>query len=306
MKQLNKSVYKTSPLPPRNGVTASYLQLPSESPFSDFFSFLVHQFPHIPAEILKQRLEKGDIVDQQGCPFTLDSDYPAGQRIWYFREVPSEARVPFDEQIIYQDSKLLVVDKPHFLSMTPGGRHLQETLLIRLRVRLNQIDITPIHRLDRETAGVVIFCTDAQSRGAYQTLFQRREVQKVYEAVAPYRSDLSLPRVHKSRMQERDSFLTMKEVRGEPNSETRISVLKREGSRALYQLEPHTGRKHQLRVHLASLGIPIENDNWYPELLPDKGDDFSQPLQLLARSIRFVDPFNGELREFHSQQTLAF
>ncbi|GAB3243889.1 RluA family pseudouridine synthase [Chitinimonas naiadis] len=293
----------SAPLPIRDGIAPSYLWLP-EGDWPNLLVFLIQRFPHLGEQVLLDRMARGELVDEQGRPLTPASPYRQGGRIWYYREVATETPIPFAEKILHRDARLLVVDKPHFLPMSPAGRYLQETLLIRLRKQLDLPQLTPIHRLDRETAGVVLFCLDPASRGAYQSLFERREVSKTYEAIAAYRPELTLPMVYRSRMVEGASFFTMVEEAGEPNSETRIELLEQRNGLARYRLEPHTGRKHQLRLHLASLGIPILNDPFYPEVLPDKGDDFSQPLQLLARSIRFLDPISGERREFTSARHL--
>ncbi|PHV13266.1 pseudouridine synthase [Chitinimonas sp. BJB300] len=293
------------PLPNRDGVAPSFLWLPRES-WPDLITFLVQRFPHMDESILRGRLERGELVDETGQRLAAQSPFQPGSRIWYYREVREETPVPFEEVVLHRDERLLVVDKPHFLSIIPAGRHLKETLLTRLRLKLDLPDLTPCHRLDRETAGVVMFCLHAPSRGAYQKLFEARAVQKTYEAIAPYRAGLDLPLVHRSRLEEGEGFFTMQEVAGEPNSETRISLMERRGDWARYQLEPHTGKKHQLRAHLTALGIPIQNDPWYPTLQTEKGDDFSQPLQLLARRIEFLDPFSGTLRSFSSQRQLAW
>ncbi|MEG2963154.1 MAG: pseudouridine synthase, partial [Janthinobacterium sp.] len=227
-----------------------------------------------------------------------------GMRIFYYRELERETPIPFQEEILFQDEHLIVVDKPHFLPMTPGGRFVQETLLTRLKKRLDCADLTPIHRLDRETAGVVIFSRQIASRGAYQSLFQRREVHKTYEALAPVLEGRDFPFTYRSRMVDGDKFFLMREEAGEANSETLIDVIERRGGVNLYRLQPHTGRKHQLRVHLASLGIPIVNDAFYPVALPCKEDDMSQPLQLLARAIDFTDPLSGAPRHFESRRSL--
>jgi tRNA pseudouridine32 synthase/23S rRNA pseudouridine746 synthase len=296
-----------SPLPTRDGVAPSYAWLP-EGAWPDLLSWLVERFPHLDASILEDRLKRGEIVDEAGRVMAATTPYRPGSRIWYYREVPPEAPVPFEETILHRDEHLLVVDKPHFLATVPGGRYLRETLLTRLRSKLDLPHATPIHRLDRETAGVVLFCIHPPSRGKYQALFEQRSVQKVYEAIAPFRADLEFPRVHRSLLQEGsrngERFFTMQEVTGEPNSETRIALVECRGDLAKYRLEPHTGRKHQLRAHMAALGVPILNDPWYPAVIEDKGDDFSRPLQLLAREIRFVDPLSGEQRHFRSRLNL--
>lgn len=297
---------RPSPLPVRDTVAPSYAWLP-EGDWPHLFAWLLQRFPHVGEDVLRQRLERGEIVDEEGCALTTSSPYKPGSRIWYYREVPDEASVPFEAVVLHRDEHLLVVDKPHFLATVPGGRHLRETVLTRLRHELDLPDLTPIHRLDRETAGIVLFCPHPPSRGAYQQLFAERVVEKTYEAIAPFRADLILPCVHKSRLEEgeRDGqrFFTMQEVEGEPNSETRIELLERRDGLAKYRLSPSTGRKHQLRAHMAALGVPISNDPWYPFVQVDK-EDYSRPLQLLAREIAFTDPLSGEQRCFTSRRQL--
>ncbi|MGK5022960.1 pseudouridine synthase [Janthinobacterium lividum] len=291
----------------RDGVAPSYLWLP-EGQWPDMISFLLERYPQISAAQWQDRMGRGEVVNGDGAVLGPDSAYRRGMRIFYYRELERETPIPFHEEILFQDAHLLVVDKPHFLPMTPGGRFVQETLLTRLKKQLDSADLTPIHRLDRETAGVVIFSRQIASRGAYQSLFQRREVRKTYEALAPIlrRGDfpLDFPFTYRSRMVEGEQFFLMREEAGEPNSETVIDVIERRGDLCLYRLQPHTGRKHQLRVHLAALGIPIVNDAFYPLALPCKADDMSQPLQLLARAIDFTDPLSGEPRHFESRRSL--
>ncbi|HWU83915.1 MAG TPA: RluA family pseudouridine synthase [Rhodocyclaceae bacterium] len=298
-----------SPLPTKDGIQPSYAWLP-EGQWPNLLAWLLERFPHLQRGILEERLARGEIVDEAGRVMAADTPYRPGSRIWYYREVPPETPVPFAEEILHRDDYLLAVDKPHFLATVPGGRYLRETLLARLRKHFDLPHITPIHRLDRETAGVVLFCLHPPSRGRYQALFEQRAVSKVYEAIAPFRADLALPRVHRSRLQEGsrngERFFTMQEVAGEPNSETRIELIERRGELAKYRLAPHTGRKHQLRAHMAALGIPILNDPWYPTVVEDKGDDFSRPLQLLAREIEFVDPLTQEKRRLASRRSLAW
>jgi tRNA pseudouridine32 synthase / 23S rRNA pseudouridine746 synthase len=299
---------RPSPLPVRDTVAPSYAWLP-QGEWPHLFAWLLQRFPHVGEDVLRQRLERGEIVDEEGRALTAMSPYRAGARIWYYREVPDEPRVPFDAVVLHRDEHLLVVDKPHFLATVPGGRHLRETLLSRLRHELDLPELTPIHRLDRETAGIVLFCLHAPSRGAYQQLFAERIVEKTYEAIAPFRADLVLPCVHKSRLAESSGdgqrFFTMQEVPGVANSETRIDLLERRGEQARYRLRPRTGRKHQLRVHMAALGIPICNDPWYPVVQADQ-DDFAHALQLLAREIAFTDPLTGQPRQFRSQRELGW
>ena len=287
----------------RDGVAASYLWLP-EGQWPDMLSFLVARYPQISAAQWQDRMARGEVVNGAGEALSPSSPFRCGMRIFYYRELERETPIPFQEQILFEDEHLVVVDKPHFLPMTPGGRFVHETLLTRLKKKLNNPELTPIHRLDRETAGVVIFSRRQASRGAYQTLFQRREIHKVYEALAPRLQGRDFPFTYRSRMVDGDKFFIMREEAGEPNSETIIDVIEERGEFNLYRLQPHTGRKHQLRVHLAALGIPIVNDAFYPVALPCKEDDMSQPLQLLARAISFTDPLSGEQRQFESRRNL--
>ncbi|QGZ43199.1 pseudouridine synthase [Pseudoduganella flava] len=287
----------------RDGVTPSYLWLP-EGDWPDLISFMVANYPAVTEPQWRERMARGDVVDAAGRPLRPDSPYQRNLRIFYYRELEHETPIPFAEEILYQDEHIIVADKPHFLPTIPTGRFLKETLLVRLRARLGIEDLVPIHRLDRETAGVVVFSCNLDTRGAYQSLFQKRLVQKEYEALAPALEGREFPFSYSSRMVQGDKFFTMKEEPGEPNSETMIDVVERRGEHVLYRLWPHTGRQHQLRVHLAALGIPIVNDAFYPVALPCKQDDVSAPLKLLARAIGFPDPLTGEWRYFESRRSL--
>ena len=299
----------TPPLPSRNGVSPSKVWCP-RGPWRLLEEFLLERFPHVSPQVLRERLGRGDILDQNAVPQQAGALYQPERWLWYFRMVENEATVPFDMPILYADERLIAVDKPHFLATTPGGRYLYETALTRLRRHFGEDGITPIHRLDRETAGILLFCRDPASRGAYQSLFQQGRIEKEYEAVAPFQEKLADGLVYRSRMQELSGRFVMQEVPGEANSCTQILCEHRWQSEqgqplALYRLRPQTGRKHQLRVHLSSLGAPIINDVFYPELLPERpADDFSQPLQLLARHIAFEDPVTGQPRRFSSERQL--
>jgi len=292
-----------TPLPIRDGVSPSYLWLQG-GPWPDMLAFLAQQFPHIEPAIWIDRMRRGEVMDDRGTRLQPDSPYRTGSRIFYYRELDAETPIPFEAHILHIDDHIVVADKPHFLPVIPAGRFLHETLLVRLKKELGFAHLTPIHRIDRETAGVVIFSHNPDSRGDYQSLFQKRAMSKLYEALAPTLAGVEFPLVYRSRMVEGTPFFRMREVAGEQNSETRIEVLERRGELTLYRLMPVTGRKHQLRVHLAALGIPIINDPFYPVAQPGKGDDMSQPLKLLARAIGFRDPLSGQARYFESGRSL--
>ena len=230
--------------------------------------------------------------------------------MYYYRETSrdSEPRIPFDEKILHVDEHLIVVDKPHFLPVTPSGRFLHETLLTRLRLRpelqhLNVGDITPVHRLDKDTAGVMLLSHNPAVRRHYQAMFQDKAVRKTYEALAPTRTDLRYPHRISSRLVRSERFFLTQETDGEPNAHTVIELFENRGDTSLYRLYPQTGKKHQLRVHMTSLGIPILNDMYYP-VPSDAEEDYGKPLKLLAKSIEFQDPVSGMTRRFESMQTL--
>lgn len=275
--------------------------------WATLLDFMLERFPHVPPDMLRARLARGDIVDSAGLAQDPDNLYTARRWLWYYREVPAEAAIPFDLPVLFRDDLLVAVDKPHFLASIPGGRYLRETALTRLRRDLDLPELSPLHRLDRDTAGVLVFCVRPENRGAYQALFQTRDVAKEYDALALLRSDLDLPLLRRSRLSQRAGHFTMQEVPGEPNSETHIELIARQDGVGCYRLRPHTGRKHQLRVHMSGLGIPICNDAFYPDLQPyAESDDFSRPLQLLARAIEFTDPITGGRRRFESCRRLQW
>jgi tRNA pseudouridine32 synthase / 23S rRNA pseudouridine746 synthase len=292
-----------APLPMREGVSPSYVWLPAGS-WKDMLEFLLDRFPGVESRTWIGRMGKGEVVDENGIRVNADTPYRRGACIFYYRELEHETPIPFNEDILYLDAHILVADKPHFLPVIPTGRFLHETLLVRLKKKTGLTHLTPIHRIDRETAGVVIFSHNPTTRGDYQSLFQKRQITKVYEALAATRTDVRFPFTYRSHMVDGTPFFRMKEIDGSPNSETAIDVLENRGELTLYRLRPVTGKKHQLRVHLAALGIPIINDAFYPHALPCKADDVSAPLKLLARSIAFQDPLSGEKRYFESRREL--
>ena len=266
--------------------------------------FFAERFPAIAPEVWQQRMAQGLVVDEHGTVVTAQRPYEGHLRVYYYRAVPAEPRIPFDEVVLYQDAHLVVADKPHFLPVVPSGHYLQETLLLRLKSKLGLPDLVPIHRIDRDTAGLVLFSVQPQTRAAYSTLFSQCRIQKTYEAVAPWRADLALPLTRESRIVEAGHFMLQHETRGEPNAITHIELIAQRGELAHYRLRPVTGKRHQLRVHMAALGVPIVGDGLYPTLTPEGQIDYAQPLQLLARSIEFIDPVTGEPRHFESQRKL--
>jgi tRNA pseudouridine32 synthase/23S rRNA pseudouridine746 synthase len=270
--------------------------------------FLLQRFPAIPRETWLERMQQGLVVDEHGVLVTLERPYPGPMRVYYYRALDDEPVVPFEEQVLFQDEHLVVADKPHFLPVTPAGRYLQQTLLVRLKRRLGIDTLAPIHRIDRETAGLVMFSVQPQAGGAYQELFRQRAVTKEYEAIAPWQPDLLFPQRRHSRIVEGQPFFRLCEAPGAPNSETLIELIEHRGTLARYRLSPVTGRKHQLRVHMAALGLPIVGDLFYPEVVNSRDqqadDDYRRPLQLLARSIAFIDPHTGQPRRFESLRRL--
>ncbi|MFW0792491.1 pseudouridine synthase [Gordonia sp. CPCC 205515] len=311
----------TPPLPVRDGVGPTRLRVPASGPWATIADYMVASFDHLDADVLYRRFDDGEIVGADGRPIRRETPLGTHQFVWYYRNLPTETPVPFHEDILHVDDDLVVIDKPHFLPTTPGGRYLRESALVRLRTRLDNPDLTPIHRLDRPTAGLVLFSARPETRGAYQSLFEKRLVTKVYEAVSaqppnwdsdrPTLGGRAAPVLYRNHIEARRGELrVVVDDRREPNAETLVDVqasgVSASGRPVLHTiLRPHTGRMHQLRVHLAALGIGILGDRWYPELFPEAPDDHSLPLQLLARELEFADPLTGTPRRFVTRRTLS-
>lgn len=279
----------------------SRLQLPPGD-WPSLLDGLCARFPRIDRAQWADRFARGRVQDAQGRALAPDQVWQVGLEIVYFREVADEPVIPFAEAIVHQDADLLVADKPHFLPVTPAGDYVRETLLARLVARTGNRDLVPLHRLDRLTAGLVLFSTRPDTRDAYQRLFRERRIEKVYEALAPPLPQRAFPLERHTRLVPGEPFFRMAEVPGEPNARTRIEVIEAAGPVWRYRLHPVSGRKHQLRVHMAGLGAPILGDDLYPELLVDAPAD--APLQLLAKGLAFDDPLSGQRRTFTSGLSL--
>lgn len=290
-------------MPPHATPLPSRLQLPP-GPWVTLLDGLCARFPAIDRETWANRFARGMVRDAAGAALAAGAPWRVGMEIRYFREVDDEPAIPFAETVLHVDDHLVVVDKPQFLPVVPVGRHVRESLLARIIDRLDMPGLVPLHRIDRDTAGLVLFSTNPETRDAYQSLFRDRSIAKQYEALAAPLPGISFPLVHRSRLEKAEPFFRMQEVPGEPNSETRIDVRERGRTRWRYALSPVTGRKHQLRVHMARLGAPIENDRSYPDLIVASNEDFTRPLRLLAKRLAFVDPLTGQARVFESRLRL--
>lgn len=299
--------------PDREGLGASRVAV-SAGPPVRAADFLAQRLPRV--HDWPERLARGEVLDAEGRPVDPAALCRHGSVLWYWRELPDEPRIPFELELLHQDEHLVVVDKPHFLPVTPGGRWVRQTALVRLKQQLGIPTLAPMHRLDLETAGVLVFMVQPETRNAYQALLRGKRVHKVYEAVAPWRADLTLPLTARHRLQDRDddAFMQVQVVDGEPNARTRVELIARLGpgagsGLAHYRLRPAGGRRHQLRAQMNALALPILGDRIYPVLqpapAPGSPPDWSQPLQLLAREIAFDDPLTGQPRRFVSRRRLT-
>ncbi|MGW7367343.1 pseudouridine synthase [Streptomyces sp. NPDC054841] len=309
-----------APLAQRDGIDPVRIRLPADpdGTWRTVRDHLVGRFAGaVGAERVDAMLREERFVSADG-PVAAEEPYRAGRYLWFHRDFAAEQRVPFEIGIVYRDAHVVIADKPHFLATTPRGRHITETALARLRRDLELPELQPAHRLDRLTAGLVLFVVRPEDRGAYQTLFRDRRVRKEYEAVAPYDPGVALPVTVRSRIEKDRGVQAAREVAGEPNSESRIELLEhrggpghaspaRSGRQALgrYRLLPATGRTHQLRVHMNALGLPILDDPVYPVVRADGPEDYRRPLQLLARALEFTDPLSGRECRFESGLRLS-
>jgi tRNA pseudouridine32 synthase / 23S rRNA pseudouridine746 synthase len=292
--------FSTAPIP-------SYVALPEcEAPYPTILDFLGARFPKLPREVWQARLVQGKITDDLGNIIDLHTPYQPTLRLRYFREVEEEPTIPFQETILFQDERILVVDKPHFLPVTPAGPYVNQCLLYRLRAATDIQDLVPLHRIDRETAGLVMFSVEKHTRGIYHDLFCLGRTRKRYDAIATLPDDTAQEQwLVKNRIEQGEPWFRVKDAEGPVNAISKITLIERKGALGRFRLEPLTGKQHQLRLHLSLLSAQILNDRYYPDLLPKRPDDFTKPLQLLAKELRFLDPVSKEMLEFRSTRTLA-
>ncbi|WP_333765080.1 pseudouridine synthase [Streptomyces sp. IBSBF 2390] len=294
-----------APLPQRDGVDPVRVRLPVDGAWATVREHLVERLTGAGPGVVEGMFDAGLIVGADGRPVAPGAPYEPGMFVWFHRELPPEVPVPFPVEVVYRDAHIVVADKPHFLATTPRGSHVAQTALARLRHELGIPALSAAHRLDRLTAGLVLFTVRPEERGAYQSLFAERLVRKEYEAIAPHDPALALPRTVRSRIVKERGVQAAREVEGEPNAETYVELAAQRERLARYRLLPATGQTHQLRVHLNTLGVPILGDPLYPEVTgPVPPGDFRRPLQLLARRLAFTDPVTGAEHAFVSGRVL--
>lgn len=286
----------------------SCVSLPScKKPYPQILDFLEQRFPRIERSLWEQRIQDGKILDEAGVPITSATPYVPRQRLFYFREVPEEEVIPLEEEIIFQNDELLVACKPPFLPVIPSGPYVNECLLYRLKKKTGNAELVPLHRIDRETSGLVLFSKNRETRGLYAGLFSSGAIKKSYEAVAevdqcPEQNEWAV----ENRLETGDPWFLSAVVPGVVNARSEIKLIGYRDNRAHFQLFPISGKKHQLRVHMSGLGFGILNDRFYPELLPKQVDDLGNPLQLIARRVNFTDPVTGKRMLFESERKLLF
>jgi tRNA pseudouridine32 synthase/23S rRNA pseudouridine746 synthase len=266
--------------------------------------FLDERFAAVGRDVWLARLHDGLVLADADTPLDANARFQAAQRIYYFRALPAEKPIPFEASILWHDEHLLVADKPHFLPVLPSGKYVHETLLVRLKKQFQLESLVPVHRIDRDTAGLVLFSVNPATRDAYHALFRNRQVHKTYHAIASWNPDLPWPVTRESRIRPSSLFMKQAEVPGPANALTHIRPIQTNGSQALYELRPVTGQRHQLRVHMEALGLPIVGDGIYPVLTPEGEIDFQNPLRLLAKQLSFEDPVTGTSKVFESKRQL--
>ncbi len=302
-----------SPLPARHGLDAARLRTPDRvgkagAPWPTMGAWLRHRLPeHVD---VARMLTDGRFVDDGGRTLHDDDPYVPARYVWFHRDLRDEPEVPGVVHVVHRDERLVVVDKPPFLSTIPRGRHVMQSVVVRMRAALDLPELSPLHRLDRVTSGLLMLATERRWRGPYQSAFEHRRVDKTYLALAPLRADLELPLVVRDHIRKDRGTAQAQVVPGAPvNAETLVELDHEvdgpDGTRlGVYRLTPRTGRTHQLRLHLSGLGIPIVGDPLYPVERDVAVDDFRTPLQLLAAEVAFTDPVDGAPRRFRSVRAL--
>ncbi len=257
-------------------------------------------------EAVDGMLARGEFVDQHGHPWSGEEPYRPHTFVWFHRELRDEPPVPGEIVILHQDERIVVIDKPHFLSSIPRGRHVLQSVVVKARQLLDLPELSAAHRLDRGTAGVLLMTTEKRWRAAYHSVFSDPRTQKTYRAIAPIRDDLTFPRRVESRLTKRVGTLQAETLPGTPNAVTDIELLDSRPPWAMYEVTPRTGKTHQIRAHFHSLGLPLAGDPLYPVITTVDVDDFSTPMQLLAHRLSFHDPVDGARREFTSGRCLTW
>ena len=287
---------------------SSCVSLPrADKPYPSILDFLVQRFPQIGQSVWEQRIQEGKVLDEASVPINLETPYIPQRRLFYFRETETETVIPLQEKILFQNDEILVACKPHFLPVTPSGPYINECLLHRLKIKTGNSDLVPLHRIDRETSGLVLFSMNKETRGLYGDLFSNGRIEKSYAAIAevdqcPEASDWTV----ENRLVKGEPWFRMQVGQGAVNARSKIKLIACRDNRAHFLLSPITGKQHQLRVHMSGLGLGIMNDRYYPELLPQQADDLDKPLQLLAKKVQFIDPVSGEEMTFESERKLLF
>lgn len=287
----------------------SKLSLPQTNPgVATVLEYLILKFPYVEAQIWQQRMIDGKVHWHDGSLITAQTLFAPQQRVYYYREVENEPSIPFKETIVFQDQHIVVAYKPHFLAVTPGGVYVNECLQSRLRLSTGIEDLQALHRLDRVTAGLVMFSVNPDTRHRYHGLFENRQIHKTYQAIANIDDGENIIGQQwevKNRIVQSKQHFRMCITEGEANSHSLIRCLQQSNQKALFELNPVSGKTHQLRLHMQSLGWPILNDKYYPELEPLSADNYCAPLQLLAKELRFIDPVTQQPRHFSCERNLS-
>lgn len=293
-----------SPLPQRDGLDAAWIRTPADGPWTTLRDHLIDRIPHLSTERIDAMFAEGRWCDEQGEPLPHDAPFIPHRFVWFHRDLPDEVEVPFDIHIVYRDDHIVVADKPPFLSVIPRGNHVRQSVVVRLRHELGLPELSPAHRLDRVTSGLVLLTTHRGVRAPYQQLFEQRRVDKRYHVIAPLDESLRTPRTVESHIVKDRGVWQAREIDAPANAATTIQLMESHQDLGLYTAVPHTGKTHQIRLHFLRLGLPIVNDPLYPSVTVTALDDFSRPLQLLAQELSFTDPLTGEQRHFQSRRHL--